>query len=89
VGKRVKILERKLEVKERKERRKNVIIKGVEVKDGKRKEAVEEMIGELGIKKGDRRCMKIRERDSERKRNDIDEIERGETEKRFWIKEGT
>lgn len=41
---RINEIERKLEQRERKKRRKNIIIKGVEVREGKRKEAVEELI---------------------------------------------
>jgi len=44
------MLERKWVVKEREERRRNIIIKGAEVKEGKRKEAVEEVIEALGVK---------------------------------------
>ncbi|CAL1672975.1 unnamed protein product [Lasius platythorax] len=42
---RIREMERKLETKEREERRKNIIIRGLEVKEGKRKEAVEELMG--------------------------------------------
>jgi len=55
----VKIMERKLEFKEREERRKNIIIKGVEVKEGKRREAVEEVIGALGMKVDIESCWKL------------------------------
>lgn len=41
---RINEIERKLEQRERKKRRKNIIIKGVEVREGKRKEAVEELM---------------------------------------------
>jgi len=43
LGSRVKILERKLEVKEREERRRNIIIKGTETKKRKRKVVVEKV----------------------------------------------
>lgn len=43
VAKRMRKLERRIEVKERQERKKNVIIRGIEVREGKRKEAVEEI----------------------------------------------
>lgn len=36
--------ERRIEIWEREERRRNIIIKGVEVKKGKRREAVEEVL---------------------------------------------
>jgi len=42
-------IERRMEKKEREERRKNVIIRGLEVKEGKRKEAVEEILKEIGV----------------------------------------
>ncbi|EZA49486.1 hypothetical protein X777_12280 [Ooceraea biroi] len=38
-------LERRIEWKDREERRKNVIIRGIQVKEGRRKEAVEKLIG--------------------------------------------
>lgn len=37
-------------MREREERRRNVILKGVEVKDGKRKKAVEEILKVLKVK---------------------------------------
>jgi len=43
LGSRVKILERKLEVKEREERRRNIIIKETETKKRKRKVVVEKV----------------------------------------------
>ncbi|XP_036143369.1 golgin subfamily A member 6-like protein 7 [Monomorium pharaonis] len=48
VGKKVKEIERRLEMKEREDRRKNLLIKGVEVKEGSRKEAVEKVFREIG-----------------------------------------
>lgn len=43
-------VERRIKMKEREERRRNIIIKKVEVKEGKRKEAVEEILKALGVK---------------------------------------
>lgn len=43
-------MERNLERKERKERKRNVIIKGLEVKEGKGEGAVEEMLRDIGAK---------------------------------------
>ncbi|XP_036139538.1 uncharacterized protein PF11_0207-like [Monomorium pharaonis] len=45
---RVREIERRLEMKEREDRRKNLLIKGIEVKDGNRKEAVERVFKEIG-----------------------------------------
>lgn len=39
-----------MEMRERKERRKNIIIKGVEVKNRRRREAVEEVLKRIGAK---------------------------------------
>jgi len=50
VEKRVKKMERKLEMKEREERRRNIVIRGLEVREGKRREAVEEVLGIMGVK---------------------------------------
>lgn len=38
-------IERKLERKESEERRRNVVIRGIKMREGKRKEAVEEVLG--------------------------------------------
>lgn len=38
-------IERKLERKESEERRRNVVIRGIKVREGKRKEEVEEVLG--------------------------------------------
>lgn len=43
-------VERRLEVKEREERRRNVAMKEVTVKEGKRREAVEEIFDSIGAK---------------------------------------
>lgn len=42
IKERVKDIERKIELKERADRKRNIIIKGLEVKEGKRREAVKE-----------------------------------------------
>lgn len=41
---------RKIEMKEREDKKKNILIRGIEVKDGKRREAVEEIFKLLEIK---------------------------------------
>lgn len=46
----MKGIERKLDRKKREERRKNVVMKGVEVKDRKRTRATEEILREIGAK---------------------------------------
>ncbi|KAL6416393.1 hypothetical protein ACFW04_011573 [Cataglyphis niger] len=43
-------MENRMERREREERRRNVLIKGVEVKEGKRRVAVEELFDSIGIK---------------------------------------
>lgn len=50
VEERLMQIERKIEMRERKEKRKNVIVRGVEVKNGRRREAVEEMSKKIGLK---------------------------------------
>lgn len=47
--KRLREMERKMEIREREERRKNFLIKGLEIKERKRREAVEEMLKMLGV----------------------------------------
>jgi len=42
-------IERRMEMKERKERRKNLVIRGLEVKEGKRRKAVEDILKEIGV----------------------------------------
>lgn len=49
-GERIKEVERRIEIKERQKRSKNLILKEVKVKEGKRKEAVEEMFKDIGVK---------------------------------------
>jgi len=50
VAERVKEIEWRLERKERQERRKNIIIRGLEVKEGKRREKVEEVMERIGAR---------------------------------------
>lgn len=47
---RLREIERRIEMREREERRRNIILKGVEVKEGKRREAVEEVFKVLGVR---------------------------------------
>jgi len=48
---RLKVIERKLERKEREERRRNLIIRGIEVEERKRKETVEKIMKAMGVEK--------------------------------------
>lgn len=50
MGDKVRELKRRLKKKEREKRRKNVIITELEVKQRKRREAVEEMLNVLGVR---------------------------------------
>lgn len=43
-------IEKRIEIKERKKRRRNIIIKGAEVKEGKKREAVEQILKIIGVK---------------------------------------
>lgn len=47
---RIKGLDEKIEGNERKERRKNIVIKGIEVKKGRGRKAVEELMKRIGAK---------------------------------------
>lgn len=44
----LKRLEKRMEVRERKERRRNVVVRELEVREGKRREAVERLFKEIG-----------------------------------------
>lgn len=57
----MKEIERKLVRKEREERRRNVVMKVVKVKDGKRKEAAEETLKEIGAKVKIDEVMKVKD----------------------------
>jgi hypothetical protein len=50
IEKRLKETEKKLKIKEREERKSNLIIKKLKVREGKRREAVEEIAEEIGAK---------------------------------------
>ncbi|KAL6416560.1 hypothetical protein ACFW04_013367 [Cataglyphis niger] len=50
MGNRLNEMENRMERREREERRRNVLIKGVEVKEGRRRGAVEELFDSIGIK---------------------------------------
>lgn len=43
-------LERRIEIKEREERRTNIIIKEVEMKEGKKREVLEDVLRVIGVK---------------------------------------
>lgn len=81
VEERMKEVEIKLERKEREERRRNIVIRGVEVKEGKREEAVEEILECIGAKakieevkrlgrgrEGERKTIWVRFQNEEQKR---------------------
>lgn len=59
----VRELEKRLEAKEREERRRNVIIRGIEVKEGRRQEAVEEMLRVMGARVKVKEIRKLGEKD--------------------------
>lgn len=59
IDNRIKIMERRMEMKEREDRKKNFIIKGLEVKDGKRSEAVEDLLERIGVKVGIKEAKRI------------------------------
>lgn len=46
----MKVLERKMERKEREERKRNVAIKGLKVEEGKIREEIEEVMREIGAR---------------------------------------
>lgn len=50
IKERVKDIERKMELKERDDRKRNIIIRGLEVKEGKRREAVEETFERIEVR---------------------------------------
>jgi len=49
IDRRIKEIERRMEMKEKEERRKNLVIRGLEVKKGKRREAVEEILKKIRV----------------------------------------
>ncbi|EZA50915.1 hypothetical protein X777_10742 [Ooceraea biroi] len=59
IEKKIRGIERKLEIREREERRRNVIIKGLEKKEGGRREAVEDVLKITGAKVGIKEIKKI------------------------------
>ncbi|EFN69120.1 hypothetical protein EAG_14835 [Camponotus floridanus] len=50
INERVKDIERKMELKERADRKRNIIIRGLEVKGGRRREAVEEIFERIEVR---------------------------------------
>ncbi|KAL6419615.1 hypothetical protein ACFW04_013703 [Cataglyphis niger] len=50
MGNRLNEMENRMERREREERRRNVLIKGMEIKEGRRRGAVEELFDSIGIK---------------------------------------
>jgi len=62
---RVKRMEENLEGREREKRKRNIIIKGIEVREGKRREAVEEILEGIGVKVDVREIRRIGQRQRE------------------------
>ncbi|XP_067214178.1 uncharacterized protein [Linepithema humile] len=86
---RLKEIEKKMERKEREERRKNLVIKGIEVKEGKRKEAVEGLMKDIGAEVKMEETWKIAEdRDKGREIVGI-RIENEEKRREIWEKKKT
>lgn len=56
----IKEIEWKLEKRERKERRRNIIIKGLEEREGKRMEVVERLLRDIGVSVKIKELKKIR-----------------------------
>lgn len=63
----IKEIEWKLEKREREERRKNIIIKGLEEREGKRMEVVERLLRDIGVSVEIKELKKIKG-DKEKKR---------------------
>ncbi|XP_067208522.1 golgin subfamily A member 6-like protein 22 [Linepithema humile] len=86
---RLKEIEKKMERKEREERRKKLVIKGIEVKEGKRKEAVEGLMKDIGAEVKIEETWKIAEdRDKGREIVGI-RIESEEKRREIWEKKKT
>ncbi|XP_036148383.1 golgin subfamily A member 6-like protein 7 [Monomorium pharaonis] len=83
---RVREIERKLEMKEREDRKKNLLIKGVEVKDGNRKEAVERVFKEIGAEVTVRGVRRIGEGNKKGKELVWVKLESEEQRKEVWSK---
>lgn len=47
---RIREIDKKLERKEREKRKNNIVIRGIEMKDGKRLETVEEIMRKIGVR---------------------------------------
>jgi len=58
---RLREMEKRLERKEREERRDNIMIRGLAVREGRRREAVEGILKEIGVELQTRKIWKIRE----------------------------
>ncbi|XP_067208444.1 golgin subfamily A member 6-like protein 25 [Linepithema humile] len=86
---RLKEIEKKIERKKREERRKNLVIKGIEVKEGKRKEAIEGLMKDIGAEVKIEETWKIAEnRDKGREIVGI-RIENEEKRREIWEKKKT
>lgn len=62
---RLKEIERKIEWRDREERKRNVIIKGVEIKEGKRREAVEKVLEIIKARVEVREVKRVGDREGE------------------------
>ncbi|XP_067207866.1 golgin subfamily A member 6-like protein 22 [Linepithema humile] len=86
---RLKKIEKKMERKEREERRKNLVIKGIEVKEGRRKEAVEGLIKDIGAEVKIEETWRIAE-DRDKRREIVGiRIENEEKRREIWEKKKT
>lgn len=86
---RLKEIEKKMEKKEREERRKNLVIKGIEVKEGRKKKAVEGLMKDIGAEVKIEETWKIAEdRDKGREIVRI-RIENEEKRREIWEKKTT
>lgn len=67
IKERVTDIERKMELKERADRKRNIIIRGLEVKEGKKREAVEETLERIEVRAEIEEVKKLgRDKDKER-----------------------
>ncbi|XP_036147203.1 histone-lysine N-methyltransferase, H3 lysine-79 specific-like [Monomorium pharaonis] len=89
VGKKVREIERRLEMKEREDRRKNLLIKGVEVKEGNRKEAVEKVFREIGAEVTVKGVRRIGEGSKKGREMIWVKLESEEQRKEVWSKKKT
>lgn len=83
---RLKRLERRWEGREREERRKNFLIRGLEVREGKRKEAIEEMMGVMGVKVNIREIIGLGKDEKKGRETVLVKLENEEQRREIWGK---